>query len=101
MAKIRKRKIRWDPSSSDGVIGYRLYWSQNGAVDYDSESTELGKITQISLPDDVPSFPLIEGEMELGITAVTQSKNESDFVRITTHFDFLAPEPPKNLKIDD
>jgi hypothetical protein len=101
MAKIRKRKIRWDPSSSEGVIGYRLYWSQDGTVDYDSESAELGKVTQIALPDDVPSFPLIEGEMDLGVTAVTQARNESDFVRVTAHFDFLVPEPPKNIKIED
>jgi hypothetical protein len=101
MAKIRRRRIRWDPSSSEGVIGYRLYWSRDGAVDYDSESAELGMVTQIELPDDVPSFPLIEGEMELGITAVTQTRNESDFVRVTTHFDFLVPEPPENLKIEE
>ena len=101
MAKIRKRRIRWDPSSSEGVISYRLYWSLNGAVDYDSESAELGKVTQVALPDDVPSFPLIEGEVELGITAVTQAKNESDFVRFTANLDFLVPEPPKNPKLED
>ncbi len=64
MAKIRKRRISWDPSSSDGVLGYKLYWSQNGAVDYDSESAEVGKVTQIALPNDLTLFPLVEGEME-------------------------------------
>jgi hypothetical protein len=101
MGKIRKRKIRWEPSSSGEVIKYKLYWSETGAVDYDSAFKELGNVTQVVLPDDVSSFPLSAGEIELGITGVTSEGNESDFVRVSSYFDFTVPEAPKNLIIED
>jgi hypothetical protein len=101
MGKIKKRKIRWEPSSSPEVINYRFYWSEIGPVDYDSYSQEVGNVTHVVLPDDVPSFPLSVGEFEIGITGVTETGNESDFVRISARFDFTVPEAPKNLTIDD
>ena len=101
MGKIRKRKIHWEPSSSGEVIKYKLYWSETGAVDYDSAFKELGNVTQVVLPDDVSSFPLSAGEIELGITGVTSEGNESDFVRVSSHFDFTVPEAPKNLIVED
>jgi hypothetical protein len=101
MGKIRKRKIRWEPSASATVTNYRFYWSEIGAVDYDSNFQEVGNVTQVVLPDDVPSFPLNAGEIEIGITGLTETGNESDFVRISAHFDFTVPGAPKNLIIED
>jgi hypothetical protein len=101
MGKIRKRRIRWEPSPSTEVISYRLYWSEVGAVDYDSHFQEVGNVTQVILPDDVPSFPLNAGEIEIGITAITGTGNESDFVRVSVRFDFTVPGAPKNLIIED
>ena len=65
MAKIRKRKIRWNPSSTADVVGYKVYWSVGGGVNYNSESAEVGMRTEVILPDELPSFPLVEGEIEL------------------------------------
>lgn len=101
MGKIRKRKIRWEPSSSAEVINYRFYWSETGAVDYHSDFQEVGDVTHVVLPDDVPSFPLSAGKFEIGITGVTETGNESDFVRVSARFDFTIPEAPKNLSVDD
>ena len=101
MGKIRKRKIRWEPSPSGEVIKYKLYWSETGPVDYESASKEVGNVTQVVLPDDVSCFPLTAGDIELGITGITSEGNESDFVRVSAHFDFKVPEAPKNLIIED
>jgi hypothetical protein len=30
MAKLKKRILRWQASSSPQVIGYKLYWSESG-----------------------------------------------------------------------
>ena len=72
MAKIKKRKLSWIESGSSQVIGYKLYWSNNGAVDYDSKSEMLGNVTEIVLPDDVKSFKPNGGPVRFGVTAVDE-----------------------------
>jgi Tfp pilus assembly protein PilZ len=101
MGKIQKKKVRWDPSSSDDVAKYRLYWSKYGEVSYESESAEIGTVTEVVLPDDVPAFPLIAGDMHLGISAINEAGNESDLTRLTAYFNFVVPEPPQNLEVED
>jgi hypothetical protein len=101
MGKVRRRKVRWEPSAGVGVAKYRLYWSRDGGVGYDSDSVEVGNVTQVILPDDVPSFPLMVGQFELGISAISEAGNESDLVKTSVFLDFSIPEAPKNLKIED
>jgi len=101
MGKIRKKKVRWEPSGSNDVAKYRLYWSKYGEVTYDSESAEIGTMTEVVLPDDVPSFPLVAGDMHLGISAINEAGNESDLTKLTAYFNFVVPEPPQNLEIED
>lgn len=94
MAKIRKRRIRWNASGSPGVIGYKVYWSVGDGVNYDSDFAEVGNVTEIILPDDIPAFPLFRGDIQLGITAVTGMGNESEMMTTSAPFEFLAPDPP-------
>jgi Tfp pilus assembly protein PilZ len=101
MGKIRKKKVRWEPSGSNDVAQYRLYWSKYGEVTYDSESAEIGSGTEVVLPDDVPSFPLVAGDMHLGISAINEAGNESDLTKLTAYFNFVVPEPPQNLEVED
>ena len=101
MGKIRKKKVRWEPSGSDDVAKYRLYWSKYGEVTYESESAEIGTVTEVVLPDDVPTFPLIAGDLHLGISAISEAGNESDLTKLTAYFNFVAPEPPQNLEVED
>ena len=100
VGKIIPKRVRWDPSTSADVR-YRIYWSTTGAVDYDSEYADVGSATEVTLPDDIPSFPLISGEIELGISAVSQARNESEITKATVHVDFAVPEAPTNLRVDD
>ena len=101
MGKVKQKRVRWNPSTSDGLLSYRLYWSVDGCVDYSSDHADLGMVTDVVLPDDIPSFPWISGEVELGMTAVNQSGNESDMTKIKTSLDFMVPHPPMNLVMED
>ncbi len=101
MAKIRKSKIYWKPSSSHNLAGYKLYWDVGGDVNYESEHADVGLRTEIILPDDLPSFPLVNGDIQIGITAVTDRGNESDMVKMSASFDFALPEPPSEIESQD
>jgi hypothetical protein len=101
MGKIKQKKLRWEPAAGEESAKYRLYWSTNGSLDYASSSAEVGAVTQVILPDDIPSFPRMAGNLELGIAAVNQAGNESDITRISAYFDFTVPEAPKSLVVED
>jgi hypothetical protein len=99
MGKIRKRTVRWEASAD--AKKYRLYWSTQGPVGYDSEFFEVENKTTVILPDEVPSFPRMAGEIELGITAVNAAGNESDITVARVYVDLTVPEAPKGLTVED
>ena len=100
MAKIKKRKLIWEPSTSPNIIGYKLYWAEEGEVSYDSPSALIGNVTELILPEQVPSFPIAKGAIELGITAVNEMGNESDMIKFAAPFQFSAPEAPVGPRIE-
>jgi hypothetical protein len=97
LAKIKKRKLVWKPSSSAQVVGYKLYWSEEGSVNYQSPNTKLGNVTEIVLPDDVDAFKSVQGSVELGISAVDELGNESDLVILKTPYQFNVPQAPSDV----
>jgi HD-GYP domain-containing protein (c-di-GMP phosphodiesterase class II) len=99
--KIKKKIVCWQASAGPNVSNYRLYWSKRGGVNYDSDHIDLGNVTKVILPDDVPSFPLDSEDLTLGVSAVNSAGNESDITEITSHFNFTVPGPPKNLEVED
>ena len=104
MAKIKRRKLKWIASGSSQVVGYKLYWSENGAVHYDSQCAILGNITEIVLPDDVHSFTPNGDPIEFGITALDELGNESDMITLKAPYQFNVPRAPEDLymqKLDD
>ena len=104
MAKIKKRKLKWIASGSSQVVGYKLYWSDNGAVNYYSKCVRLGNVTEIVLPDDVASFIPGGGPVEFGITVVDELGNESDMITLKAPYQFNVPKAPEDLylqKLDD
>jgi len=101
MGKIKQKKLRWEPAVGEESAKYKLYWSENGTLDYTSRFAEVGAVTQVILPDDIPSFPRVAGNLELGIAAVNQAGNESDITKISAYFDFTVPEAPKSLVVED
>lgn len=101
MGRVKKKKVRWEASGSNDVLKYRLYWSRYGEVDYNSDHVELGNVTEVVLPEDVPSFPMIAGDIELGISAVSEAGNESDMTKLKSYFDFKVPDAPQNIEVED
>ena len=104
MAKIKKRRLRWTGSDSAQVVGYKLYWSENGEVNYNSKSVTLGNITEIVLPDDVDSFIPVGGPIVFAITALDEIGNESDMTTLVAPYQFNVPKAPDELylqKLDD
>jgi Tfp pilus assembly protein PilZ len=100
MARVRKRKVRWNGSNASGVVCYRLYWAVGKEVNYDSDFAEVGNVTEVILPDDVPSFPIVAGDMELGVVAIDHIGNESDMTKLSASFDFTAPDAPTGLAVE-
>lgn len=104
MAKIKKRRLRWTASDSSQVVGYKLYWSESGEVNYDSKCVTLGNITEIVLPDEVDSFLPVGGPIVFGITALDELGNESDITTLVAPYQFNVPKAPDDLylqKLDD
>jgi Tfp pilus assembly protein PilZ len=101
MGRVKKKRVRWELSSSPDVGIYRFYWSEHGEVNYDSDHADFGRVTDLILPDDIPSFPLKTGSMELGVSAINHAGNESDITRLTVDFNFDVPDAPQNLKVED
>ena len=100
MAKMKKRLLRWQASNSPQVIGYKLYWAQDGGVTYASSHATLGNVTEILLPDGIDAFSMGQGPVEFGVTAVDELGNESDMVTLTAPYQFSVPEPPMDLMIE-
>jgi Tfp pilus assembly protein PilZ len=101
VGKVKRKRLAWDRSLSDKVTRYRVYWSKDGGIDYGSQHVEVGNVVQVTLPDDIPSFPLVAGEIELGVSAISEAGNESEITKFRVSIDFIAPEPPKNLRLED
>ena len=101
VGKIRQKKIRWQASPTPGINKYKLYWSTDGVLDYSSPSLELGNSNEVVLPEGAPSFPSVRGPVTLGISAVNDAGNESDITEMTAEFNFVVPDAPRNLKIED
>ena len=100
MAKVKKRRLSWRASGSPQVVGYKLYWSMEDGVTYNSPSAQLGNVTAVILPDDVTSFKPGNGPLEIGLTAVDELGNESDMITVSAPYQFSVPEAPGGLKIE-
>ena len=96
MAKIRKCKLSWEASASEHVIGYKLYWSKDAEVSYDSKFLKIGNVTEIVLPDDVT---LSGSPVMFGVTAIDKDGNESDMVTLGEPYQMQVPEAPAGLSI--
>ncbi|MEJ2155004.1 MAG: hypothetical protein P8X96_06695 [Desulfobacteraceae bacterium] len=100
VAKIKQRKLQWKASQSPQVVGYKLYWAQGEKVSYDSPCADLGRVTEVTLPDDVDAFTPATGPVEFGVTAVDESGNESDLVTVSAPHQFNAPSAPEEIWIE-
>jgi len=96
MAKIRKHKLSWEASDSKNVIGYKLYWSKEKEVSYDSKYIEMVNLTEIILPDDIP---FSDSPIMFGVTAIDRDGNESDIATIAAPYQLQVPKSPASLTL--
>lgn len=101
MAIITKKKLNWKASASAQTIGYKLYWSRQGKLNYTSPSEYLGNVTEVIIPDGLSGFEAGTGPFDFGIVAVDDSGNESDMTTLTVPFHFIAPQAPGEIQIGD
>jgi hypothetical protein len=99
--RFKKRRLSWDGSASPDVAGYRIYWTLGGDIGYDSDFLNVGNVTSVILPDDMPCFRQIRGRIEIGVTAVSSGGNESDMSVLSVFCDFSKPEEPTNLRLEE
>jgi hypothetical protein len=99
--RLAKRKLSWDASPSPAVVGYRVYWAIGKRVTYDADFVDVGNLTSLTLPDGIPSFPLVAGQIEIGVTSISRSGNESDMCILSAFFDFIRPEAPLGLTLEE
>lgn len=100
MAKIKKRKLHWKASDSPQVVGYKIYWSDGGKVDYESPSATLENVTEVLIPDGIAGFVPGQGPIEFGITAMDELGNESDMVAFAAAYQFNVPQAPQDLGME-
>jgi hypothetical protein len=98
--KIRSKIARWQPSETPEVK-YRLYWATCKPVTHNLDYADVGAVTEVTLPDDIPTFPLVSGKIVLGVSARNPSGSESEITAITGQIDFTIPGAPGNLRVED
>jgi hypothetical protein len=98
--KAKRARVRWNASVSPNVVGYKLYWAIGGGVNYDSDFFEVGNVTEVILPDDVPSFSILPINIEIGVTAVNKMRRESDMAKYTVIFKFTTQDSPRDSRAE-
>lgn len=100
MAKVNSVKIRWKaPADPTDIVGYRLYWElAPNPVDLLSANHDCGMKTEVIVPNEVPTFPLVDQTINIGVTSYDDLGNESDFLEGSRPFDFIAPNAPTDLE---
>jgi len=93
MAKIQSMNLTFPPSPSADVVEYKLYIEPEGvAVTHSSPSYDLPGTT-VNLAAVLPEET--DGTYNLGIVAVDDVGNESDFSLMgAVPLDFVPPESP-------
>lgn len=98
MAKIKDVTLSFPPSESPDIVGYKLFIETVPAeITHDSPSYDLGNNTSILLNTVLEN---IDGVFNIGVAAVDDVGNESDFSLMNdVPLDFVPPVPPGALTI--
>ena len=101
MAYIKEKTMAWGASPDPDVVTYVARWAvPPEAINYDPVTNpgyDLGNVTSCALP--IPGMPNIDGDLTIGLTARDDVGNESDPAEGTFPFDFIAPAPPTDLRV--
>jgi hypothetical protein len=100
MSRVLSTKITFPASASTDVVGYKLYLElAPQPVTYESQSFELGYKTEVIIST-LPGVDQLDGVYNIGVTAVDEAGNESEFKLLNdVALDFYAPDPPGDLAL--
>lgn len=103
MGRVADRFFEWNKSTSEDVVAYRVYVSQQ-TVSYDSDFTEVGDVNRVNLGQlaNEGFQPLVEAEgtYNLGVSALDGIGNESSIaVKSGVFLDFVPPVAPTGLVV--
>lgn len=99
MSKIRKCRLSWKPSTSNHIVGYRLYYSNENQVNYESSFIKLSNTNEVDLPDALLDCVPSGATIYLGISAVDKMGNESDLVTLSEPYTFPVLQAPADLEL--
>lgn len=106
MAQVNEAKLKFAPSASPDVTGYKLYLEeQSNPVSYNSQSFTLGNPAPVGglIEVDIAALPgmtTYDGVYNLGVVAVDDAGNESSMsVKNGVPLDFVAPDPPGEITV--
>lgn len=105
MAKVNSCIIRFPPSASPDVTGYKLYVAMEpNVLNYSSQSYALGNPSPGGdglIPVDlslITGLAGLDGAYNIGVSAVDDAGNESSMsVKNGVQIDFIAPDPPGDV----
>lgn len=92
---VQQGTLNWEPSTSEDVAGYNVYYSIDEDPTYDSTKCDVGDVTSVTLP--LPGQEPAEGAIHYGISAYDKVGNESDIEIIEVSIDTTPPAPPTNV----
>jgi hypothetical protein len=109
MAKLRDVKLKFNPSQSSDVVGYKLYVQPvPDAPNYTSQSyplgspepdVESGKIV-INLTELLSDGSVADGVYNVGVAAVDDGDNISSMdILNNVPLDFVAPDAPTGIEV--
>ena len=102
--KVIKKKIRWDAGTAPDITAHRVYVEKDPTIPtYTSVFAEiLVPQTYVVVPDDFPVGTFDEDTTYImGVSSVDDVGNESDIITVSSPFDFVAPDAPTNITIED
>ena len=108
MTQVNELYLRFTPSGSPDVVGYKLYLQlAPDPVSYTSTSFDLGNppasgspaLVELNLAT-LPGMTTYDGTYNLGVTTVDDAGNESSMRTAEgVELDFVAPDPPGPISV--
>ena len=102
--KVVKKRISWDAGTTADIVAHRIYVEKDPTVPtYSSVYVDISMPqTYITVPDDFPAGTFDEDVVYIvGVSSVDDVGNESDIITVSSPFDFVAPDAPTNIVIED
>ena len=98
MSKIKEVTLSFPPSEALDVVGYKLYIEETpNEVTHDSTFYDIGNNTTVNLNEIMSD---IDGVYNIGVVAVDDAGNESDFSLVgDVPLDFIPPQAPGIITI--